>query len=228
MEAKRVRSEPFVLARFDRIAHFYLCYICLQWNLSCWGKIWSWAGFHYLVQPSRPGNVSTLVTNSAKLRRLEEMVTGAKINCDKSPWLAVGFVKRLSSWASSVGRTGLVRYTASGLVPTSSWKKWLKVLEKTTGLGILPKYVRCGEMEGSIKHAFFHCLIVRPLCKLIESYMVYTDNYLSWKPVLFVTMSDRRKHYVRLCFHDSNGVMANKNELSARDITSLFPLSGHS
>ena len=35
-----------------------------------------------------------------------------------------------------------------------------------------PECKRCGEMEETVEHAFFHCSAARPLCKLIEDYMV--------------------------------------------------------
>ena len=43
-------------------------------------------------------------------------------------------------------------------------------------LAILPECVRCGDMEESIKHAFFHYSVVRLLCKLLEGYMVCILN----------------------------------------------------
>ena len=35
-----------------------------------------------------------------------------------------------------------------------------------------PECGRCGDLEESIDHAIFHCPVVRPLCKLLEGYMV--------------------------------------------------------
>ena len=40
---------------------------------------------------------------------------------------------------------------------------------------ISPECGRCGDLE-TIGHAFFHCPVVRPLCKLLEGYMVRILN----------------------------------------------------
>ena len=41
---------------------------------------------------------------------------------------------------------------------------------------ISPECGRCGDLEEAIGHAFFHCPVVRPLCKLPEGYMVRILN----------------------------------------------------
>ena len=41
---------------------------------------------------------------------------------------------------------------------------------------ISPECGRCGDLEETISHAFFHCPVVRPLCKLLEGYMVRILN----------------------------------------------------
>ena len=46
----------------------------------------------------------------------------------------------------------------------------------TARLVISPECVRCGDLEESIEHAFFHCPVVRPLCKLLAGYMVHILN----------------------------------------------------
>ena len=46
----------------------------------------------------------------------------------------------------------------------------------SAGLAISPECVRCGGMEESIAHAFFHCPIVQPLRELPEGYMVRVQN----------------------------------------------------
>ena len=43
-------------------------------------------------------------------------------------------------------------------------------------LSISPVCIRCGDMKESIEYAFFHCPVVRLLCKLLEGYMVRTLN----------------------------------------------------
>ena len=43
-------------------------------------------------------------------------------------------------------------------------------------LAISPEGGRCGDLEESIDHAFFYCSVVRPLCKLLEGYMVRILN----------------------------------------------------
>ena len=55
---------------------------------------------------------------------------------------------------------------------------------------ISPECGRCGDLEETISHTFFHCPVVRPLCKLLEGYMVRILNgkFLSWKPVLCAAM----------------------------------------
>ena len=35
---------------------------------------------------------------------------------------------------------------------------------------------RCGDLKESTDHAFFHCPVVQPLCKLLEGYMVRILN----------------------------------------------------
>ena len=41
---------------------------------------------------------------------------------------------------------------------------------------ISPECGRCGDLEETISHTFFHCPVVRPLCKLLEGYMVCILN----------------------------------------------------
>ena len=68
-----------------------------------------------------------------------------------------------------------------------------------------PGCVRCSAGEESLLHAFFDCPVVKPLCKLLEGFMV---RMLHGKPFVLkaesvisnvVTALDRRKHYVFLC-----------------------------
>ena len=53
-------------------------------------------------------------------------------------------------------------------------------------LAILLECIRCNNFEELIEHAFFHCLVVQPQCKLVEGNLVRIQNgkFLSWKPVL--------------------------------------------
>ena len=57
-------------------------------------------------------------------------------------------------------------------------------------------------MKNSIEHAFFNCTVVRPLCKLIEGYMVRVlcgqFFFLDVSPVYIymVPTLDRKKHCI--------------------------------
>lgn len=73
------------------------------------------------------------------------------------------------------------------------------------GLAISSECVRCGDWEESIEHAFFHCDVVQPLCRLIEGYMV---RVLDGKFFVLEASSvcsnvvpsiSRDQHYVLLC-----------------------------
>ena len=70
---------------------------------------------------------------------------------------------------------------------------------------ILPECGRCGDLEETIGHAFFHCPVVRPLCKLLEGYMVRILNgkflVLEASSVCsnVVLKLNRQEHYVFLC-----------------------------
>ena len=70
---------------------------------------------------------------------------------------------------------------------------------------ISPECSRCGAWEESIDHAFFHCPVVRPLCKLLEGYMVRILNgkffVLEASSVCsnVVPKLKRQEHYVFLC-----------------------------
>ena len=70
---------------------------------------------------------------------------------------------------------------------------------------ISPECGRCGDLEETISHAFFHCPVVRPLCKLLEGYMV---RILDGKFFVLEASSvcsnvvprlNRQEHYVFLC-----------------------------
>ena len=70
---------------------------------------------------------------------------------------------------------------------------------------ILPECGRCGDLEESIDHVIFHCPVVRPLCKLLEGYMV---RILKGKFFVLEASSvcsnvvlrlNRQEHYVFLC-----------------------------
>ena len=70
---------------------------------------------------------------------------------------------------------------------------------------ISPKCGRCGDLEETIGHAFFHYPVVRPLCKLLEGYMVRILNgkffVLEASSVCsnVVPKLNRQEHYVFLC-----------------------------
>ena len=70
---------------------------------------------------------------------------------------------------------------------------------------ISPECGRCGYLEETIGHAFFHCPVVRPLCKLLEGYMVRILNgkffVLEASSVCsnVVPKLNRQEHYVFLC-----------------------------
>ena len=70
---------------------------------------------------------------------------------------------------------------------------------------ISPECGRCGDLEETIGHAFFHCPVVRPLCKLLEGYMVRILNgkffVLEASSVCsnVVPKLNRLEHYVFLC-----------------------------
>ena len=70
---------------------------------------------------------------------------------------------------------------------------------------ILSECSGCGDLEESIDHAFFHCLIVQPVCKLLKGYMVRILNgkffILEASSVCsnVVLRLNRQEHYVFLC-----------------------------
>ena len=70
---------------------------------------------------------------------------------------------------------------------------------------ISPECGRCSDLEESIDHAFFQCPVVRPLCKLLEGYMVRILNgkfFVLEDSSVFSNMVlrlNRQKHYVFLC-----------------------------
>ena len=70
---------------------------------------------------------------------------------------------------------------------------------------ISPECGRCGDLEETIGHVFFHCPVVRPLCKLLEGYMVRILNgkffVLEASSVCsnVVPKLNRQEHYVFLC-----------------------------
>ena len=70
---------------------------------------------------------------------------------------------------------------------------------------ISPECGRCSDLEETIGHPLFHCLVVQPLCKLLEGYIVRILNgkffvleassvYRNMVPKL-----NRQEHYVFLC-----------------------------
>ena len=73
-------------------------------------------------------------------------------------------------------------------------------------LVILPECSRCGALEESIDHTFFHCPVVWPLCKLLEGYMVHILNRkffvleASSMCSNIVPKLNKQEHYVFLCF----------------------------
>lgn len=83
---------------------------------------------------------------------------------------------------------------------------WVSKRSFTTGLVGLPECVWYGEMGESIKHIFFHCSVICPLCELIEGYMVCMMHgkffFLDASSVCSNAnlLLDRRRHYVFLCF----------------------------
>ena len=70
---------------------------------------------------------------------------------------------------------------------------------------ISPECGRCSDLEKSMDHAFFHCLVMQPLCKLLEGYMVRILNgkffILEASSVCsnVVPKLNRQEHYVFLC-----------------------------
>ena len=70
---------------------------------------------------------------------------------------------------------------------------------------ISPECGRCGDLEETIGHAFFHCPVVPPLCKLLEGYMVRILNgkffVLEASSVCrkVIPKLNRQGHYVFLC-----------------------------
>ena len=70
---------------------------------------------------------------------------------------------------------------------------------------ISPKCGRCGDLEETIDHAFFHCPVVQPLCKVLDGYMVCILNgkffVLEASSVCsnVVPKLNRQEHYVFLC-----------------------------
>ena len=70
---------------------------------------------------------------------------------------------------------------------------------------ILPECGLCGDLEETMSDAFFHCPVVRPLCKLLEGYMVRILNgkffVLEASSVCsnVVLKLNRQEHYVFLC-----------------------------
>ena len=71
-------------------------------------------------------------------------------------------------------------------------------------LAISPECARCGAFEESIEHAFFYCLLVQPLCKLLEGFMVciWGGKFFVLEPSSVysnvVLKLNRQEHYVFL------------------------------
>ena len=82
---------------------------------------------------------------------------------------------------------------------------WVAKRSFAAGLVDSPECVRCGDMEESIEHAFYHCSTVHPLCELIEGYMVRilktTFFALDASAVCsnVVASLEKTDHYVLLC-----------------------------
>lgn len=49
---------------------------------------------------------------------------------------------------------------------------WVDKRLCSRGLAVSPECVHCIEWEETIEHCFFHCSVLRPLCRLIEDLMV--------------------------------------------------------
>ena len=66
---------------------------------------------------------------------------------------------------------------------------------------ISPECDRCGDLEETIGHTFFHCPVVRPLCKLLEGYMVRILNgkFFVLEASSVCSKLNRQEHYVFLC-----------------------------
>ena len=65
----------------------------------------------------------------------------------------------------------------------------------TAQLATSPEWIRYGDMKQSAAHAFFLCLVLHPLYKLLETswFACCLASSLSWKPVLFVAMWFRHR-----------------------------------
>ena len=86
---------------------------------------------------------------------------------------------------------------------------WVSKKLFTACLVVLPECIQCGDMEGSILYTYFHCLVVQPLCKFLEGYMVCILNgkffVLEASSVCsnMVPSQNRSEHYVFLCLNIS-------------------------
>ena len=108
-------------------------------------------------------------------------------------------------WPWATGKTCLNNYEASLTWLITRNALWVGKKSFSAQQAISPECGRCGDLEESIDHAFFHCPVVRPLCKLLEGYMVRMLNgkffVLEASSVCsnVVPRLNRQKHYVFLC-----------------------------
>lgn len=97
---------------------------------------------------------------------------------------------------------------ATSIHPRQNSPVWWFGMQKSFAvrLVVLPESILCGEMWESTEHAFFHCLVICPLCKLIESYMArmlqgqFFGLEVSSVCSNMNSLIDRRKHFVFLCW----------------------------
>ena len=145
------------------------------------------------------------ITQPLKRKALYRIIVRGAVHDDLAEGLGLTKGEARSVWPWPTGMKPLNNNEAS-----LSWRiirnaLWVGKKLFAAGLVISPECVRCGDMEESLEHAFVHCSIVRPVCQLVEGFMVRVLNVpffaldASVMCSNVVPFQDKRKHYVLQC-----------------------------
>ena len=80
--------------------------------------------------------------------------------------------EKRSLWPWAPGLRSLTNPEASLTWLTIRNALWVGTRLKKAKLVDTPACERCGDWEETVEHAFYHCRFARPLCELVEGYMV--------------------------------------------------------
>ena len=112
-------------------------------------------------------------TQSLSRKALYQVLVRAGVDKDENIE-ALGLTKEetRSLWPWAPGLKSLTNPEASLTWLTIRRALWVGTRLKKANLVDTPECMRCGDWGESIEHAFYHCRFARPLCELVESYMV--------------------------------------------------------